>query len=154
MAAACRWNTNHHQAAGARSTEKASRVLSCASASILVNRNNHQMVVRGNVKERDMSTAEQMVNSAVGLVSRLQNRAPLADRSNTVDDGPRMRHLIASRRAEAVRLADRALWSQHNADAAWYAGKLRAARQLDAQAARQRDLAAWLTAEADALTRA
>ena len=68
-----------------------------------------------------MSNAEQMVNSAVGLVSRLQNRAPLAGRPNTVDDGPRMRHLVASRRAEAVRLADRALWSQHNADAAWYA---------------------------------
>jgi len=101
-----------------------------------------------------MSTAEQMVSSVSELVSRLQNRAPLVDRPATVDDGPHMRHLVASRRAEAVRLADRALWSQHNADAAWYAGKLRAAHQLDAQAARQRDLAAWLTAEADALTHA
>ena len=111
-----------------------------------------------------MSTAERMVTPALEpsanrmvatkLVSVLHHRAPLgALRLDTYSDGLRMRHLVASRRSEAVRLADRARWSQHDADACWYAGKLRAARQLDAQAARERDLAAWLTAEADAIGR-
>lgn len=111
-----------------------------------------------------MSTAERMVTPtlelganrvvAATLVSQLQHRAPLgASRADTYSHDLRVRHLVASRRAEAMRLADRARWSQHDADACWYAGKLRAARQLDAQAARERDLAAWLTAEADAIGR-
>jgi hypothetical protein len=132
-------------------------VLRAASASILVSRKNNQVVAAGNVKERTMSTAEQSVTStfALGgnrarteeLLSRLRYRAQRA----AVNDALRVRHAVAASRAEATRLEDHARWSQHNADACWYAGKLRAARQLDAQAARERELAAWLTAEADAL---
>jgi hypothetical protein len=109
-----------------------------------------------------MSTSTQTATStsAVGrnralaedLLYKLHNSAPLgAGHRATAIGGLRVRHAVAARRAEATRLAERARWSQHNADACWYAGKLRAARQLDAQAARERDLAAWLIAEADAL---
>ena len=109
-----------------------------------------------------MSTTAQMVTPpsvmdvnrmvAGDLLSNLRNTAPLSSVSfATVNDGLRLRHVIAARRAEATRLAERARWSQHNADASWYAGKLRAARRFDDQAARERELAAWLTAEADAL---
>lgn len=112
-----------------------------------------------------MSTATQTATSTVALrgnralaedlLSKLHNRAQLhGGHRPAANDGLRVRHVVAARRAEATRLADHARWSQHNADACWYAGKLRAARQLDAQAARERDLAAWLTAEADALVRA
>jgi hypothetical protein len=107
-----------------------------------VSRKDHQVVAAGNVEERAMSTAEQTVTSTFAL------------RPNPgVAGGLRVRHAVAARRAEATRLADRARWSQHNADTCWYAGKLRAARQFDAQAARERGLAAWLAAEADALVR-
>jgi hypothetical protein len=124
-----------------------------------VSRKNNQVAAADN-KERDMSTTELTATSTLALranralteelVSKLRYRAPRA----AVNDGLRVRHVVAARRSEATRLADRARWSQHNADACWYAGKLRAARQLDAQAARERELAAWLTAEAVALVRA
>lgn len=42
-------------------------------------------------------------------------------------DWLRVRHLVADRRAEAVRLADRARWSQHSADVCWYAEATRSA---------------------------
>jgi hypothetical protein len=80
-----------------------------------------------------MSIAEHPMTCTAAL-----NAVPHA----TVNDGLRMRHVIAAHRAEATRLANSARWLQHNADACWYAGKLRAARQLDAQAARERDRAA------------
>jgi len=129
-----------------------------------VSRKDSQVVAANNVKERDMSTAEQTVTSTLALsanrgvaeelLSKLRYRSPLgAVPGPTVNDGLRVRHVVAARRAEATRLQDRARWSQHSADACWYAGKLRAARQLDAQAARERELAAWLSAEADALVR-
>jgi hypothetical protein len=127
-----------------------------------VSLNRNQRAVEGNIKERDMSTTAQMATPTpvIGAnrivagdpLSQLRNTAPLSSVSSaTVNDGLRLRHVIAARRAEATRLAERARWSQHNADASWYAGKLRAARQFDDQAARERELAAWLTAEADAL---
>jgi hypothetical protein len=125
-----------------------------------VSRKDNQVVAAGNVKERAMSTAGLTATSTLArrtngalaeeLLSKLRYRAPHA----AVNDALRVRHVVAARRAEATRLEDHARWSQHNADACWYAGKLRAARQLDAQAARERELAAWLTAEADALVRA
>jgi hypothetical protein len=129
-----------------------------------VSRKDNQVIAADNVKERDMSTAEQAVTATLALsanhalaeelLSKLRHRAPRAAVPRaTVNDGLRVRHVVAARRAEATRLAHRARWSQHNADTCWYAGKLRAARQLDAQAARERKLAAWLTAEADALVR-
>lgn len=100
------------------------------------------------------STLEPGANRALAqaLVSKLQNITPPAVRSATDKDALRVRHLVAAHRAEAMRSADRARWSQHNADASWYAGKLRTARQFDAQAAHERELASRLTAEADALS--
>lgn len=94
-----------------------------------------------------MATAEHSVASTLELGA---SHALVA----TGHDGLRQRHLAAAHRAEAVRAAERARWSQHSADASWYAGKLRAARQFDAHAARDRELAARLIAEADALVRA
>jgi hypothetical protein len=125
-----------------------------------VSRSNNQMAAAGDTKERDMSTADHTVTSTMALsgngaratemLVKLRHTALRA----AVNDGLRIRHAVAARRAEATRLADHARWSQHHADACWYAGKLRAARQLDAQATRERELSAWLTAEADALVAA
>jgi hypothetical protein len=90
---------------------------------------------------------------AAQLAAMVRGRTAANSLPACADDRLRVRHLVAARRAEAVRLAEHARWSQHNADVCWYAGKLRVARQFDDQAARLRQLGAWLTAEADALGR-